>query len=371
MSLGNILMIIAVFLLYNLLLFYIGWNIRVWLRNTFGFQKKWPIILAMLFLGYSFVLGRFTGEVAIINIIGSYWMGVIQYSLLLFPIANLVVFLVKKFSSLAKSSIVTLAGYTLLLCFVVIFAYGTYNAYTPVVRSYDIKVDKQVKGADDLRVVMASDMHFGIMSGKSHAKRMVKEIKQLEPDMVLYVGDIIDDDPTPFIDKKIDSDLAQVKAPLGTFAVLGNHEYYGGKIPEFVEKLEDIDIHVLRDEVVELDNGISIIGRKDKTDTDRQPVEELVSNVNQNNALFLLDHQPYELGTAEKNGIDLVVSGHTHRGQLAPNHLITKFIYENDWGYLQKEDMHSIVSSGFGFWGPPLRLGSQAEIVEINITFSN
>jgi len=81
----------------------------------------------------------------------------------------------------------------------------------------------------------------------------------------------------------------------------------------------------------------------------------------------MMDHQPAELTQAMESGIDLIVSGHTHRGQMAPNHFITKRVFELDWGYKQKEQLHAIVSSGYGFWGPPLRLGSRSEVVYIEV----
>lgn len=85
--------------------------------------------------------------------------------------------------------------------------------------------------------------------------------------------------------------------------------------------------------------------------------------------IIAMDHQPTDLQAAADNGVDLLLCGHTHRGQMAPNHLVTRRMYELDWGYKQKGSMHTIVSSGFGFWGPPLRLGSQSEIVQIEVTF--
>lgn len=365
----NVLMAIVFFLVYSTFVFYIGWNIWVWLKEIFEVKKKWPLAIIMLFLGYSFVLMRFLEESIFIKIVGSYWMGVLQYSIILLPIVNLVTLILKKYTKKTFTTIVKWSGIATLSAFVLIFAIGTYNAYTPTVRSYEVAVDKAVKGKEQIRIVFTSDMHFGVLSGKNHGKRMVEEINQLNPDVVMFGGDIIDDDPTPFIEKKIDKDISQIKAPLGVYAILGNHENYGGKIPEFVEKMEEIDVKVLRDHSVELENNIILVGRKDYSDKKRKPLEELVSNLNKNKPLLLLDHQPNALVEAENNGVDIVMSGHTHRGQMAPNHLITGMLFENDWGYLKKGSMHSIVSSGFGFWGPPLRLGSQSEVVVIDVKF--
>ena len=82
-----------------------------------------------------------------------------------------------------------------------------------------------------------------------------------------------------------------------------------------------------------------------------------------------MDHQPKNLIDTEKQGIDLQVSGHTHKGQLFPASFITNRIYELDYGYLKKNNSKIIVSSGYGTWGPPIRLGSRSEIVEINLKF--
>ncbi|MOA56893.1 putative metallophosphoesterase [compost metagenome] len=85
----------------------------------------------------------------------------------------------------------------------------------------------------------------------------------------------------------------------------------------------------------------------------------------------MLDHQPSDLASAAEQGIDISVSGHTHRGQMMPNHLITKRLFELDWGYLRKGGLHAIVSSGFGTWGPPIRIGSRSEVVQIEVEFAN
>ncbi|MNI21140.1 putative metallophosphoesterase [compost metagenome] len=126
---------------------------------------------------------------------------------------------------------------------------------------------------------------------------------------------------------------------------------------------------VLYDESITIADKFTLIGRKDKSDSDRVQLTDLMKGVDPTRPLFLLDHQPYELGVAADQGIDVMVSGHTHRGQIAPAHLITRMLYENDWGYLLKGNMHSIVTSGYGFWGPPIRFGSRSEIVQIVVSF--
>lgn len=98
-------------------------------------------------------------------------------------------------------------------------------------------------------------------------------------------------------------------------------------------------------------------------------VGQLLSEADLSKPVILLDHQPYALQTAADAGADLMLSGHTHRGQMAPAHLVTRRLFELDWGYLKKGAMHVIVSSGYGLWGPPVRLGSRSEIIDIRLKF--
>jgi predicted MPP superfamily phosphohydrolase len=101
----------------------------------------------------------------------------------------------------------------------------------------------------------------------------------------------------------------------------------------------------------------------------RKSLLYITKDLDKSKALLLMDHQPNNLDDAQKQGIDLQVSGHTHRGQLFPANIVTNLIFELDYGYLEKANSKYIVSSGYGTWGPPIRLGSRSEIVEINIQF--
>jgi predicted MPP superfamily phosphohydrolase len=169
--------------------------------------------------------------------------------------------------------------------------------------------------------------------------------------------------------------LKKFSAPLGIHAIPGNHEYIGGHLGEFSEYLRDagIDIHVDRADLIA--GSFYLIGRDDRSGmrfsgSPRKALFELTSGLDPALPLILMDHQPYLLEEAEKEGIDLQVSGHTHKGQIWPGSLITKRIYELDYGYLLKGKSHFIVSSGFGTWGPPIRIGNRPEIVMIKVKFT-
>jgi uncharacterized protein len=354
--------------IYSALSFYISWNVWIWLHTVFGLQDKWIFGTIAGVLFYSYIIGRGVRGLSVFKHIGSYWFAVLQYALLLLPFTNVAVWI---FISLnfPKDFVITCAGAITLLTFGFILLYGSYNAYSPVVRSYSVRIPKQANHRSSLRIAMASDMHFGSLSGLSHLRRLVKGINELSPDIILLPGDIIDDDPEPFIKKNMGDVMKELSAPLGVYGVLGNHEYYGRAIPAFVKEMERIGVTILQDDVVKIDDSFYLIGRKDKTDSKRQSIEALIQNIHDSEPIIMMDHQPAEINQAEKAGVDLLLSGHTHRGQMAPNHLVTRKMYDLDWGHKQFNQLHAIVSSGFGFWGPPIRIGSRSEIVQIEVTF--
>ncbi len=356
---------------YNGMLIYIGWNGWIWLQfllidlveiNLFVYS------LMIIMLGYAYILARFIKGLPFLKIIGACWFAVIQYALLFLPLANIAV-LLTAFLGVDRGTSVIVTGWAVVTGFIFIFSYGIYNAYSPVIRSYQITIPKKGTNQSTLKIAVASDMHFGTLSGKAHLNRLVALIHGLKPDLILLPGDIIDDDPKPFVQKGMDQVMKELTAPMGVYGVLGNHEYYGGQIPQFIKLMNDIDIKILQDEIIELKGQCYLVGRKDKTDKKRKSIKQLVKELNHDLPIIMMDHQPFQLDDAMKNKVDVIVSGHTHRGQMAPNHLITKRMYELDWGYKKKEQLHAFVSSGFGFWGPPIRLGSRSEIVVIDLVF--
>lgn len=368
MKTKSVVNIFILFTLYTLLMIYIGWNGWVWIHTTFHIQSWGYYAMLVGLLSYAYILDRLMKFTSPLRTIGSYWFAVIQYAVILLPIADVTVFILNWLSFPKEQSIFWI-GTIVLITFVFIFVYGTFNAYSPIVQKYEIHVPKRVSNRKTLRIAMASDMHFGKLSGMSHLKRLVHHVNNMKPDIILLPGDIIDDHPEYFIKKNMGQAMKQMHAPLGVYGVLGNHEYYGGAIPEFLQEMNKIDVNILLDEVVKIEDWFYIVGRKDKTDRDRKSFEELMSTVDKSLPVIAMDHQPFELKQAAESGVDVLLSGHTHRGQMAPNHIITRRMYELDWGYVQRELFHAIVSSGFGFWGPPLRLGSRSEIIEIELTF--
>ncbi|UJF35288.1 metallophosphoesterase [Paenibacillus hexagrammi] len=358
---------------------YIGWHGHVFLAHLMGsyyVPSVYWIIFWIASLSYLLAwLGKKImpyGISSLFKQIGSYWFACMQFGLLLLPLADLSAWLLH-LASVPSDTYVRAIGSVILLIWALIFIRGSYNARSPIIRKYEITIPKQAGDWSQLRIAVASDIHLGTVVGNKHLQKLVDRLTLMQPDLILLPGDVIDDDIRPFIRKRMGEVMRQLKAPLGVFAVLGNHEYIGGHIPAYVAEMNKIGIRVLMDEVVLLADRLYVAGRKDKASEGmsdgRMPLEQLVKGLDPNKPLIVMDHQPYHLDRAAAAGADVMLSGHTHRGQLAPNHLITGRLFELDWGYLRKGDFHAIVSSGFGTWGPPLRLGSRSEIIELVIHF--
>lgn len=249
-----------------------------------------------------------------------------------------------------------------------ILIYGWWNYHTPKIENINITLEKKDSTqTGEIKIVGISDVHLGYGTGKKQLKKYVEHINSLKPDAILIAGDLIDNSVTPLYEENMQEELSELKAPLGIYMALGNHEYISGseKSCEFLSKTP---IKVLRDSIVALPNGIQIIGRDDRHNKNRKSLEELVSLSSPDNSLILLDHQPYELGKTDSLKIDLQFSGHTHRGQIWPISLLTDVIYEQSYGYRKWKHSHIYVSSGLSLWGPAFRIGTQSEIVVFTIS---
>lgn len=371
--------VLVVLLIYSGLTFYIGWNGWLFLSTLFNWESTAIYSIIVGIISFSYIVGRLIYRAPVkpiaeaLKLVGSYWFAVLEYAVLILPPTNLISFILKAAGAEKSVYIVGVGGIALLFMATLLLR-GTWNAWSPIIRTYHVQVPKPAGELKKLRIAMASDLHLGTIVGNRHLKRLVDKVEQIKPDLILLPGDILDDDIEPFLRKKMSTELGKLKAPLGVYAVTGNHEYIGKKVPEFIAAMDAIGIRVLMDETALIADSFYLIGRKDKASAGfsgdrRLPIKELIAPLDQTKPLIMLDHQPSDIASAAENGIDISVSGHTHRGQMIPNHLITRRLFELDWGYLKKGGLHAIVSSGFGTWGPPVRIGSRSEVIHIEVEF--
>ena len=262
-------------------------------------------------------------------------------------------------------------GVSVLVTVIVILAYGTWNARNPVVTEYEIIVNKQAGSLTELSIAMVSDIHYGTIIDARRLESMVSIVNELDPDLILFAGDIIEGSPTQAEVRKLMAVFNQMNAKYGKAAVPGNHDRALRDDSGVLRCFEEAGITVLRDNYIKLANAFYVIGRDDPGHgrRERKEISELMTGVDSSYPIILLDHQPIDLGAVQESNIDLQLSGHTHRGQVFPSQLITGKIFELDWGLLKKDDYHLVVSSGYGTWGPPLRIGNHPEVVSVKFSF--
>lgn len=359
---------------------FLAWNVTTGLRAA-GFSANAAVVwIVMYVLVFSYILGRVplpkplkpVGR--LLKIVGSFYIFLFEMGILLFVVADLGALIVRLAAG-DTGAYGEIAAWTVGGLVVLLLVAGTRNGLSPVVREYTLEIDKPGGAQREWSLVVASDIHLGNVIGNRHLRKLIAKADELKPDLVLLPGDVIDDSIEPFLRNGMNRTIASLKAKHGVYAVLGNHEYYGGHIPEYAETMKEAGIPVLQDETALVADSLYIVGRKDKTAEGagfgggRLSVADLTAGLDRSKPIVLLDHQPTKFQQAADAGVDLMLSGHTHRGQFAPNHLITKRLFELDWGYMRKDAMHVVVSSGFGLWGPPVRLASRSEILHIKLKF--
>ncbi len=256
---------------------------------------------------------------------------------------------------------------------VLILAAGAVHAARFRVRDLDIFVPKAARPVRELTIVLASDIHVNPIMRDSHLEKIVETINGLAPDLIILAGDIINDDITPRGLERMAVTLRKLTAKYGVLGVLGNHEIYGG-VERSLDWLARSGVDVLVDRAILVADSFYIVGRMDgghglrSGGRPRKPLDEVLAGVDRSYPLILVDHQPRHLDDARANGVDFQMSGHTHGGQIFPFNLINRLVYEDPLGYYRKGATQYYVSSGVGNWGPPIRIGSTAEIVRIRIS---
>jgi hypothetical protein len=369
--------VIAIYSFANIYIYLKGYNSIEAFQN----YRLWYLIifvaLASAFIFGKIIEARHSSVLSdILNVIGGFWMAFMLYGFLFLFISDIIALALRIAGLVNSSNIMIFRKWsyliTLFITFVLITG-GFVNALIPHVKSYDITINKPAGGLNDIRIAAVSDIHLGSIIRKRSIRMLSEILKKQEPDLVLLLGDIVDGEIGPVLRDDLLKYFTCPKCNDGLYAITGNHEFIGGA-KRTIPYIESKGIRILKDEVVTIEGGIQLIGRLDRDSKrfygkERKSLGELVTNIDTSKPVILLDHQPFELSESEKYGIDLQLSGHTHNGQMWPLNYLTAKIYELSYGYLKRGDTHYIVSSGFGIWGPRIRLGSRSEILIINIKF--
>ena len=285
-------------------------------------------------------------------------------------------FLIFDFINLFVKNKTNLFNYLAIIATVLYLGIGLYQNYHIYETVYNIDTTKNI-GVDNFRIIQISDSHTGTTFDGNKFKEIVKNINKTESDIVVITGDLVDDSTTRE-DMILTCEALGIFTPkYGTYFVFGNHDkgYYGKNFTgeDLKNELIKNNIRVLEDEVVDITDNIVLIGRQDREVSSRASIEDLTENIDESKYIIDLNHQPNDYENESNSIVDLVLSGHSHGGQIFPLGPVGKWINAND----EYEGLHKInnttfiVNTGISGWEIQFKTMTKSEYTIINIRSNN
>ena len=366
-------------------------------RKDGPYRKIRPVWMALyIFISVLPILGTFWPESALKYSIMKYGNLLIGFDiyycgfLLIFWAVDRVIRIIrhkKEWKDFAPARWTMIVAIVLAL---IIPCYAMVHAQRPVVTYWTADLTKGQQEKGTYRVVLLADFHMSVNSKPALIEKAAALANAQDADAIFITGDFFTSnyeglkDPELYI-----AALSQLSAREGVFAVYGNHDvkedlfcgfavapvYKAFRPPEMEKFLEDCGFTMLEDETVEIaDGNIVLVGRKDADRVGdgtniRKSAEELLSGIDPDRTVFVLEHEPEEYSTLVAAGADVAFSGHTHRGQIWPCNIFIHFMTENAYGHKTFDTLETFVTSGVGYFGPPQRSGTDSEVMVIDITY--
>ena len=358
---------------------YLSWRLHRGLAVFFPRLPYWPIcaltfmIAILLALGFvQALLPISSGTKHILSLVSGYSMSICVYWAL-FTILSEIILLIARFFPVHRHfrGFVTLGVITLTA---ITCIGGFIHAREISHVTYHIQLEGK-KDISDIHMVMISDLHLGAIGSESRLPDIVEEINGLNPDIICIAGDFFDTDFNTIQDPDAAIKTLQgLRATYGTYACLGNHD--GGKTyQKMIDFLNQANIHLLNDDYAIIDERFVIVGRLDGFpiggygDEARKDLDDIFAREDATLPVIVMEHNPANIHEYTVEA-DLILSGHTHKGQIFPANLVTDRLFAVDYGYFREgpNRPHVIVSSGIGTWFMPMRVGSDCEIVSIRFS---
>jgi predicted MPP superfamily phosphohydrolase len=332
---------------------------------------SWALIAAGILLGSSYISARFMeraglgGISHVLEYVGANWIGILFLMLVSFFAADLI----SLFGFALKAHVSTLRTISLVVAIGLIVISFTQAWRTPVVTEYEVAMPGLPREADGTVMIVASDMHMGSMLGHRWATARARQFASLKPDFIVLAGDIFEAEEATHAGWL--PVLQQFRAPKGVFIVTGNHELYAGPEP-IIEEFKRAGFNVLRDESSEVLPGLVIAGvddiafrRRDKNAAVEAVDRALASRPD--GATIFISHTPIYQERAAELGANLMLSGHTHNGQIWPFTYIVRIVFPLINGRYNVNGMTAITGRGTGTWGPRMRLWKRSELLRITL----
>lgn len=378
-----ILFLMTFFLLYS------GMHLYVFLKArealSFGAEVSIPIIIFMVGMILAPFIIHFSEKHGFESIardmsyLGYTWMGI----LFLFISASLIIdiyrFLVYSATFIFQKDLTIISPsarfsfFIPLLLSISIATYGYFEALNIRIEKVTVKTSKIPKGISGFKIVQISDVHLGLIIREERLKRILREVKKVNPDILISTGDLVDGQINRL--EGLADLLKEINPRYGKFAITGNHEFYAG-LAQALDFTKNAGFSILRGEGVNVSGLINIAGFDDpqgKTYGLYKDIseKELLSGLSPQKFTLLLKHRP----VIDKDALglfDLQLSGHAHKGQIFPFSLITRLYYRHTAhaGHLRLMDnSYLYVSRGAGTWGPPIRFLSLPEVTVIELVY--
>lgn len=326
-------------------------------------KKALRFLLSMLILAVVFVALRFllTMQSAMIAVL---------YAMIFFLLSGLFSFIAKrafkKEIPFEKRALITL------LLLILYLAAGYVNCLHVVRTEYDLVTEKKIA---PVKIALIADSHIGTTFDAKGFERHLRTIEAEKPDILLIAGDFVDDSTGKEDMQEACRALGKTSFPYGVYYSFGNHDegYYGSKRgytgEELREELIKNGVKVLEDACEQAGDDLLIAGRKDGSHTDRKEIGELLREIDPDRYVIVLDHIPDDYDKEAASAADLVLSGHTHGGQLFPINRAGEWLGMNDrtYGYEKRNNTDFVVTSGISDWAILFKTGTKSEYVIINV----
>jgi predicted MPP superfamily phosphohydrolase len=317
-----------------------------------------------------FFLGRVIGHdgrgthAAILEFLGMNWMAVI----FLLTVSLLIVDLVTVFGLFLKRTAPAIRGYAIAIGLVISVIALIQGLRPPVIQSYDVQLAGLSPELDGTVIVAMSDLHIGSLIDRQWLEGRIAQVEAEKPDLVVLLGDIFEGHHRP--DEDLIAMLHRLSAPLGVWAVLGNHEFHGHRNPGSSRVYYD-GIPVLNNAWEEISTSLILAGVDDLTANHRSGRDDdLIAQAlagRPPGGTVLLSHTPWHADRIAGDGVGLMLSGHTHGGQIWPFGYLVQRIYPLLGGRYEVDGMTVIVCRGTGSWGPRMRLWRPGEILRVTL----
>lgn len=325
------------------------------------------LAIALFVLSISFIVGSLLvhryqhGLAGAIYLVASIWLGAFLYIMMSVILTWLGVGISALISGSAHFRPIAITFLAIAIGFSL---WGLWSAANPRVTEITVPIRNLPASWEGRKIAQISDVHLGAINRTRFMKHIVEQINQVNPDMVVITGDLFDgvgDDLRSLV-----SPLAELHPPLGTYFITGNHETYHG-VEDCIASLEGLPIKTLRNEIIDLD-GVQLLGIEFPLRGQNVVLDTILQRLQPGKPTIALFHIPSGMEVFKKYGVDLLLCGHTHVGQMWPFNYITDKVYNGyDYGLKTDGDFSIYTNSGVGSWGPPYRTNVRPEVAVVTV----